>query len=149
VGSEVDVQLGGGIRDLDTIERYIDAGLRYVIIGTAAVKNPGFLQGRLHAFGGHIIVGLDARDGKIATDGWSKLTGHDVVDLGKKVRGLRRRIHHLHRHRPRRHAVRHQCRSHRQAGPGADDSRHRFGWPEPAWPTSRPCARWRAKASRA
>lgn len=84
IGSEVDVQLGGGIRDLDTIEQYLDAGLRYVIIGTAAVRNPGFLQDACTAFGGHIIVGLDARDGKIATDGWSKLTKHDVVDLGKK-----------------------------------------------------------------
>jgi phosphoribosylformimino-5-aminoimidazole carboxamide ribotide isomerase len=84
VGSEIDVQLGGGIRDLDTIERYLDAGLRYVIIGTAAVKNPGFLQDACTAFGGHIIVGLDARDGKVATDGWSKLTRHDVIDLAKK-----------------------------------------------------------------
>src|SRR5574343_1859822 len=84
VGSEVDVQLGGGIRDLDTIERYLDAGLRYVIIGTAAVKNPGFLQDACTAFAGHIIVGLDAKDGKVATDGWSKLTGHEVVDLAKK-----------------------------------------------------------------
>ena len=84
VGSEVDVQLGGGIRDLDTIERYLDAGLRYVIIGTAAVKNPGFLQDACTAFGGHIIVGLDAREGKVATDGWSKLTRHDVIDLAKK-----------------------------------------------------------------
>ena len=84
VGSEIDVQLGGGIRDLDTIERYLDAGLRYVIIGTAAVRNPGFLQDACTAFGGHIIVGLDARDGKVATDGWSKLTRHDVVDLAKK-----------------------------------------------------------------
>ena len=84
IGSEVDVQLGGGIRDLDTIERYLDAGLRYVIIGTAAVKNPGFLQDACTAFGGHIIVGLDAKDGKVATDGWSKLSGHDVIDLSKK-----------------------------------------------------------------
>ncbi len=84
VGSEVDVQLGGGIRDLDTIERYLDAGLRYVIIGTAAIRNPGFLQDACTAFGGHIIVGLDAREGKVATDGWSKLTRHDVIDLGKK-----------------------------------------------------------------
>lgn len=84
VGSEVDVQLGGGIRDLDTIERYLDAGLRFVIIGTAAVKNPGFLQDACTAFGGHIIVGLDAKEGKVATDGWSKLTRHEVVDLGKK-----------------------------------------------------------------
>jgi len=84
VGDEIPVQLGGGIRDLDTIERYIDDGLRYVIIGTAAVKNPGFLKDACVAFGGHIIVGLDAKDGKVATDGWSKLTGHEVVDLAKK-----------------------------------------------------------------
>jgi phosphoribosylformimino-5-aminoimidazole carboxamide ribotide isomerase len=84
VGHDIPVQLGGGIRDLDTIEKYIDAGLRYVIIGTAAVKNPGFLKDACAAFGGHIIVGLDAKDGKVATDGWSKLTGHEVADLGKK-----------------------------------------------------------------
>ena len=84
VGDDIPVQLGGGIRDLDTIERYLDDGISYVIIGTAAVKNPGFLRDACTAFGGHIIVGLDARDGKVATDGWSKLTRHDVVDLGKK-----------------------------------------------------------------
>jgi len=81
---EIPVQLGGGIRDLDTIERYLDDGLSYVIIGTAAVKNPGFLRDACSAFGGHIIVGLDAKDGKVATDGWSKLTGHEVIDLAKK-----------------------------------------------------------------
>ena len=84
VGDDIPVQLGGGIRDLDTIEKYIDGGIRYVIIGTAAVKNPGFLKDACSAFGGHIIVGLDAKDGKVATDGWSKLTGHEVVDLAKK-----------------------------------------------------------------
>ena len=84
VGSDIPVQLGGGIRDLDTIEKYLESGLRYVIIGTAAVKNPGFLKDACTAFGGHIIVGLDAKDGKVATDGWSKLTGHEVADLGKK-----------------------------------------------------------------
>ena len=84
VGDEVPVQLGGGIRDLDTIERYLDDGLSFVIIGTAAVKSPGFLRDACTAFGGHIIVGLDARDGKVATDGWSKLTGHEVVDLARK-----------------------------------------------------------------
>ena len=84
VGGEIPVQLGGGLRDLDTIERYLDDGLSYVIIGTAAVKNPGFLQDACTAFGGHIIVGLDARDGKVATDGWSKLTGHEVLDLARK-----------------------------------------------------------------
>jgi phosphoribosylformimino-5-aminoimidazole carboxamide ribotide isomerase len=84
VGDEIPVQLGGGLRDLDTIERFLDDGLSYVIIGTAAVKNPGFLKDACSAFGGHIIVGLDAKDGKVATDGWSKLTGHEVIDLAKK-----------------------------------------------------------------
>ncbi|MDE1997842.1 MAG: 1-(5-phosphoribosyl)-5-[(5-phosphoribosylamino)methylideneamino]imidazole-4-carboxamide isomerase [Burkholderiales bacterium] len=84
VGGDIPVQLGGGIRDLDTIERYLDDGLSYVIIGTAAVKNPGFLRDACSAFGGHIIVGLDAKDGKVATDGWSKLSGHEVIDLAKK-----------------------------------------------------------------
>ncbi|AKC68560.1 1-(5-phosphoribosyl)-5-[(5-phosphoribosylamino)methylideneamino]imidazole-4-carboxamide isomerase [Pandoraea oxalativorans] len=84
VGADIPVQLGGGIRDLGTIERFLDAGLSYVIIGTAAVKNPGFLRDACSAFGGHIIVGLDAKDGKVATDGWSKLTGHEVVDLARK-----------------------------------------------------------------
>ena len=81
---EVPVQLGGGIRDLDTIERYLDMGVDYVIIGTAAVKNPGLVQDACVAFPGHILVGLDAKAGKVATDGWSKVTGHDVVDLARK-----------------------------------------------------------------
>jgi phosphoribosylformimino-5-aminoimidazole carboxamide ribotide isomerase len=84
VGERMPIQLGGGIRDLDAIEAYIDAGVTYVIIGTAAVKNPGFLSDACYAFPGHIIAGLDAKDGKVAVEGWSKLTGHDVVDLAKK-----------------------------------------------------------------
>ena len=55
-----------------------------MIIGTAAVKNPGFLHEACDAFPGQIMVGLDAKDGKVAVDGWSKLTGHDVIDLAKK-----------------------------------------------------------------
>ena len=84
VGEKVPIQLGGGIRDLDAIEAYIDAGVTYVIIGTAAVKNPGFLSDACYAFPGHVIAGLDARDGKVAVEGWSKMTGHDVIDLAKK-----------------------------------------------------------------
>ncbi|MDP2399163.1 MAG: 1-(5-phosphoribosyl)-5-[(5-phosphoribosylamino)methylideneamino]imidazole-4-carboxamide isomerase [Burkholderiales bacterium] len=84
VGADLPIQLGGGIRDLDTIEAYIDAGISYILIGTAAVKTPGFLQEACTAFQGHIIVALDAKDGKVAVDGWSKMTGHDVVDLAKK-----------------------------------------------------------------
>jgi phosphoribosylformimino-5-aminoimidazole carboxamide ribotide isomerase len=84
IDDEIPVQIGGGIRDLDTIERYLDNGIAYVIIGTAAVKDPGFLRDACSAFPGNIIVGLDARDGKVATDGWSKLTRHDVLDLARK-----------------------------------------------------------------
>ena len=84
VGEKLQIQLGGGIRDLDTIESYIDAGVALVVIGTAAVKNPGFLSDAAYAFPGHIIAGLDAKDGKVAVEGWSKMTGHDVVDLAKK-----------------------------------------------------------------
>ena len=84
LGDELPVQIGGGIRDLDTIERFLDMGVSFVVIGTAAVKNPGFLQDACTAFSGHIIVALDARDGKVAVEGWSKLTGHDVVDLALK-----------------------------------------------------------------
>ena len=84
VDDEIPVQIGGGIRDMDTIEAYLDMGLEYVIIGTAAVKDPLFLQDACSVFQGHIIVGLDAKDGKIATDGWSKITKHDVITTAKR-----------------------------------------------------------------
>jgi phosphoribosylformimino-5-aminoimidazole carboxamide ribotide isomerase len=84
VGEQMPIELGGGIRDLDTIENYIDAGVAFVVIGTAAVKNPGFLSDACYAFPGHIIAGLDAKEGKVAVEGWSKMTGHDVIDLAKK-----------------------------------------------------------------
>ena len=86
-GDDIPIQLGGGIRDLETIERYLDDGISYIIIGTAAVKSPGFLHEACDAFPGHIIVALDAKEGKVATDGWSKLTGHDVIDLAKRFEG--------------------------------------------------------------
>lgn len=84
VGDDIPVQLGGGIRDLDTIERYLDDGVSFIVVGTAAVKTPGFLHDACVAFPGHIIVALDAKDGKVAVEGWSKLTGHDVIDLAQK-----------------------------------------------------------------
>ncbi len=84
VGSKLPIQLGGGIRDLDTIERLLDSGVGYVIIGTAAVKTPGFLGEACSAFPGRVMVALDAKDGKVAVDGWSKMTGHEVLDLAKK-----------------------------------------------------------------
>ncbi|MCG6886753.1 MAG: 1-(5-phosphoribosyl)-5-[(5-phosphoribosylamino)methylideneamino]imidazole-4-carboxamide isomerase [Proteobacteria bacterium] len=80
---EVPVQIGGGIRDEDTVQTYLDAGVQYVIIGTKAVNVPHFVNDLCLEFPGHIIVGLDAKDGKVAIDGWSKLSKHDVVDMAK------------------------------------------------------------------
>ncbi len=77
------IQVGGGIRDDDTIQSYLDAGVNYAIIGTSAVNQPHFVADVCLEFPGHIIVGLDARDGKVAIDGWSKLSHHDVVDLAQ------------------------------------------------------------------
>lgn len=84
VGDDIPVQLGGGIRTLETIEQYLDAGLQYVIIGTAAIKTPGFLHEACDAFPGHVIVGLDAKDGKVAIDGWAKTTHHNVIDVARR-----------------------------------------------------------------
>jgi phosphoribosylformimino-5-aminoimidazole carboxamide ribotide isomerase len=80
----VPVQVGGGIRDEETIQAYLDAGVRYVILGTKAVNVPHFVGDMCAEFPGHIMVGLDAKDGKVAIDGWSKLSGHDVIDLAQK-----------------------------------------------------------------
>jgi phosphoribosylformimino-5-aminoimidazole carboxamide ribotide isomerase len=83
-GDKLPIQLGGGIRDLDTVEKLLDSGASYVIIGTAAVKTPGFLHNACTAFPGHVMVALDAKEGKVAVDGWSKMTGHEVLDLARK-----------------------------------------------------------------
>jgi phosphoribosylformimino-5-aminoimidazole carboxamide ribotide isomerase len=80
---DVPVQVGGGIRDEDTIQRYLDAGVSYVILGTKAVTAPHFVADVCLEFPGHIIVGLDVRDGKVAIDGWSKLSRHDAIDLAQ------------------------------------------------------------------
>ena len=80
----VPVQVGGGIRDDETIEAYINAGVEYVILGTKAVSAPHFVADSCVEFPGHIVVALDSRDGKVAIDGWSKLSNHDVLDLAQK-----------------------------------------------------------------
>ncbi|OGI48983.1 MAG: 1-(5-phosphoribosyl)-5-[(5-phosphoribosylamino)methylideneamino]imidazole-4-carboxamide isomerase [Candidatus Muproteobacteria bacterium RBG_16_65_34] len=85
---ELPVQVGGGIRDEDTIQAYLDAGVRYVILGTKAVNAPHFVSDVCAEFPGHILVGLDAKDGKVAIDGWSKLSGHEVIDLAKKFQDM-------------------------------------------------------------
>ena len=81
---DIILQVGGGIRDEDTIQTYLDAGVNYVIIGTRAVTTPHFVSDVCLEFPGHIIVGLDARDGKLATEGWSKLSNHNVVDMAQR-----------------------------------------------------------------
>jgi phosphoribosylformimino-5-aminoimidazole carboxamide ribotide isomerase len=80
---DLPIEIGGGVRDEDTIEAYLEAGVSYVILGTKAVNAPHFVSDVCTGFPGHIIVGLDAKDGKVAIDGWSKLSGHDVVDLAQ------------------------------------------------------------------
>ncbi len=79
----LDIQVGGGIRDEDTVQEYLDAGVNYVIIGTKAVSEPHFVNDLCLSFPGHVIVGLDAKDGKVAIDGWSKLSNHDVIDMAQ------------------------------------------------------------------
>lgn len=80
---EVPIQVGGGIRDEDTVENYLEAGVQFVIIGTKAVTAPHFVNDLCLEFPGHIIVGLDAKGGKLAIDGWSKLSNHDVIDMAQ------------------------------------------------------------------
>ena len=84
VAKDIPVQLGGGIRDLEAIEMYLDLGLTDVIIGTAAVKNPEFVREACKEFPGQIIVGLDAKDSMVAIDGWATVTEHHVVDLAQR-----------------------------------------------------------------
>lgn len=81
---ELPIQVGGGIRDEETVQIYLDAGVQFVIIGTKAVSAPHFVNDLCVEFPGHIIVGLDARDGKVAIDGWSKLSHHSVFDMAQR-----------------------------------------------------------------
>jgi phosphoribosylformimino-5-aminoimidazole carboxamide ribotide isomerase len=80
---EVPVQIGGGIRTLEIAKNYIDAGVKFLIIGTKAVEEPEFVKELCQKFPGQIIVGLDANNGLVATDGWAKQTTVKVVDLAK------------------------------------------------------------------
>ena len=81
--TQVPAQLGGGIRDMATIERWLDKGLQRVILGTVAVENPDLVREAAKAFPGHVAVGIDARDGRVATKGWAEETDVMVTDLAK------------------------------------------------------------------
>lgn len=80
---DVPIQVGGGIRDEDTVQAYLNCGAQYVIIGTRAASQPHIIKDLCLEFPGHIIVGLDIKDGKVATEGWSKVTHHDPIDLAQ------------------------------------------------------------------
>ena len=81
---DLPIQVGGGIRDERTIQGYLDAGVSFVIIGTQAVKEPAFVARACQDFPGHVMVGLDAKDGLVAIDGWATVTGHKVGELVKR-----------------------------------------------------------------
>jgi phosphoribosylformimino-5-aminoimidazole carboxamide ribotide isomerase len=81
---EVPIQVGGGIRDEATIEAYLKAGVSYCIIGTQAVKEPDFVARACKAFPGHVIVGLDAKDGMVAINGWAEVTDQEVTELARR-----------------------------------------------------------------
>ena len=81
---DLPIQVGGGIRDEETVQAYLDAGVQYTIIGTRAVSAPHFVNDLCAEFPGHIIVGLDAKEGKVAIDGWSKLSHHSVIDMAQR-----------------------------------------------------------------
>lgn len=81
---ELPIQVGGGIRDEETVQAYLDAGVSFVIIGTKAVSTPHFVNDLCVEFPGHVLVGLDARDGKVAIDGWSKLSHHNVIEVAQR-----------------------------------------------------------------
>jgi len=85
---DLPVQLGGGIRDLDIIEAHLAAGVRYVILGTAAVRDPDFARRAAAEFPDRILVGLDARDGRVAVEGWAETTDQEVTELGARFEGF-------------------------------------------------------------
>ena len=120
------IQIGGGIRSLETIEHYVKAGVSYVIIGTKAVKDPAFVAEACRAFPGKIIVGLDAKDGFVATDGWAEISTVQVIDLAKQFEADGVSVDRLYRHRQRRHDAGLQRAVHRRAGRCHQDPGDRF-----------------------
>ena len=81
---DLPIQIGGGIRDAETVQAYLTAGVTYCIIGTKAVEDPDFVKGLCQQFPGHIIVGIDAKDGMVATDGWAEVSSVSAIDLAKE-----------------------------------------------------------------
>jgi phosphoribosylformimino-5-aminoimidazole carboxamide ribotide isomerase len=86
-GVQVPVQVGGGIRDMHTIDAYLAIGVRWVIIGTMALKNETFVKEASDRFRGNIILGIDANDGKVAVQGWTEQTSETVIDIARRFEG--------------------------------------------------------------
>ena len=78
---KIPIQIGGGIRDIQTAEKYLTAGARFIIIGTKAVEDPSFIKELCIKFPGKIIVGVDAKNGVVATEGWKSISNKNVIDL--------------------------------------------------------------------
>ena len=100
----IPVQLGGGIRDMATIAHWLEAGVRRVILGTAALKDPELLRRAAQAFPNQVAVGIDARDGQVAIEGWATATSLPAIELARRQAELGVGGHHLHRYCPRRRA---------------------------------------------
>jgi len=81
---DIPIQIGGGIRDAQTVQSYLDAGVEYCIIGTKAVEDPNFVIALCQQFPGHIIVGIDAKDGMVATEGWAEVSTVSAIELAQK-----------------------------------------------------------------
>jgi phosphoribosylformimino-5-aminoimidazole carboxamide ribotide isomerase len=81
---DLPIQIGGGIRDAETVKAYLDAGVTYCIIGTKAVEDPDFVVNLCQEFPGHIIVGIDAKDGMVATEGWAEVSSVSAIDLARQ-----------------------------------------------------------------
>ena len=125
----IPAQLGGGIRDLATIEGWLAKGIKRLILGTVAVRNPALVREACAKFPGRVAVGIDAKGGKVAVEGWAETSELTALDLAKPLRGRRRVGDHLHRYRSRWRADGAQPAGDRRVGACRADSRHRLGWP--------------------
>ena len=85
---DIPIQLGGGVRNMETLVGWFDKGVQRVVLGTAAVEDPDFLQGALRRFGEGVVVGIDARDGRVAASGWKRTTEVDAIELIERMKGL-------------------------------------------------------------
>ena len=85
---DIPVQLGGGVRNMETLEGWLDKGVQRVVLGTAAVEDPDFLQEALRRFGESVVVGIDARDGRVAASGWKRTTEVDAIELIERMKGF-------------------------------------------------------------